>query len=245
MREIVLAADKSKAHFCPCYPWRIDPVTREIKRLIDGGALGDIWSFEAKWLTSQVTLRGPSNWLFHDELSGGGILSWLGCHWLDLLMYLLGPASEVTAKLATRCGEDINVEDTASVIMELESGAVGTVRAGYTHRPFAGYDDSDLCLSFEGQLGSIYWPTKGERGYRLRTGHRDYAGVSRRWVDLERTADASDHGYSFVFFRAFLEAVAHGVAPPATQRDALLVLEVIEAAQESSRAGKHVRVMGG
>lgn len=241
MAAIVDASVRTGGQFCPCYPWRIDPVITEFKRLIDGGVLGETWSFDATWLTSQVALRGPSSWLFHHGVSGGGILSWLGCHWLDLLMFLLGPAASVTAKLATRCGEDIDVEDTASLVMQLRSGAIGTLRAGYTHKPFTGYDDNDLCMSFEGSLGSIYWAPKSERGYRLRTGHPDYAGASARWVKVDPTP-SPDQGYSTAFLRAFLDALKSRTAPPATAEDALAVIRVIEAAQKSSRDGVHVAV---
>jgi len=240
MRLIVQAAQATGAYFCPCYPWRVDPIVREIKGLIDTGVLGDLWSFEAKWLTSQVALRDASNWLFHDDVAGGGILAWLGCHWIDLLVYLLGPVAQVAAKVSTRCREDIDVEDTASVILQTASGAIGTVRAGYTHKPFEGYDDSDLCLSFEGHLGSIYWPPHADKGYRLRTGHPDYAGVSSRWVQLQRVKD--DQGYSHAFFQAFLRAVTQGVAPPATQQDALRVMQVYEAAYASSLGGQHITI---
>lgn len=240
MRQIVAAADDTGAHFSPCYPWRVDPIANEIKRLIDDGILGEMWAFEAKWITSQVALRGPESWLFHDEMAGGGILAWLGCHWIDLLHYLLGPATDVAAMVSTQCPEDIDVEDTASVILKLESGAIGTVRAGYAHKPFAGYDDQDTSFSFEGSLGSIYWPTTRREGYRLRTGHSDYAGISRRWINVEHDVDPKAAGYSADLLEAFLTCVEDRTAPPATERDALYVLEVLEAAYQSSREGAHV-----
>lgn len=241
MRRIIAAADETGAHFCPCYPWRVDPVANEIKGLVDDGVLGDIWAFEAKWITSQVALRGPENWLFSNEMAGGGILAWLACHWIDLLGWLLGPAVEVAAMVDNRSGEDIDVEDTASVILRLASGAIGTVRAGYAHRPFAGYDEQDISISVEGRLGSVYWPTTLREGYRLRTGHPDYAGISRRWVRLQYDDDRRAHGYAPELLGPFLRSVRERSAPPVTARDALYVLEVLEAAHASSREGRHVR----
>lgn len=242
MARIVEACDRTGAAYCPCYPYRVDPVVAEIGRLIDSGVLGDIWSFGALWLTSQVALRGPSAWLFHRETAAAGILSWLGCHWIDLIFHLLGPARSVTARIATLSGEDIDVEDTAVVTLELQSGAIGCLRAGYIHKPFLGYDDSDLSVSFEGSLGSLYWPVKGENGYRLRTGHPDYEGLARRWVRFERSSDPQSPGYSYAFLDAFLEAARNRAAPPATALDALRVLQVVEAARRSSDEGVRVEV---
>jgi len=241
MEQIVSAAATGGAHFCPCYPWRTEPVTREIRALIDRGVLGDVWSFEARFITSQVALRGPASWLFHDEVSGGGILAWLGCHWIDLLAYLLGPAVRVAAMVSTLCGEGIDVEDTASVLLRLPSGAVGVVRAGYAHRPFHGYDEQDLGLTFEGSVGSIYWPTRQSEGYRLRTGHPDFAGLSRRWVKVEADPSPLD-GYSPAFLRAFLQSAVDRTPPPATEADALYVLKILQAAYASSEQGQHVLI---
>lgn len=236
MEQIAQAAQAGGAHFCPCYPWRSEPITREIKALIDRGILGDIWSFEARFITSQVSLRDPRSWLFHDEVSGGGILAWLGCHWIDLLAYLLGPAVQVSAMVATLCKEDIDVEDTAAVLLRLASGAVGVVRAGYSHKPFAGYEEQDLGLTFEGCTGSLYWPAREPVGYRLRTGHQEYAGLSRRWVRVEPDAPCCE-GYSAGFLRRFLAAATQRTLPPATETDALYVLKVLRAAYRASATG--------
>ena len=239
MQLITDACQVSGGAYCPCYPYRVDPVVGEFRRLISQGILGDIWSFSACWLTSQVALRGPASWLFHRDTSAGGILSWLGCHWIDLIFHLLGPARSISANLSTRCGEEIDVEDTASVILELESGAIGCLRAGYVHRPFEGYDDSDLCVSIEGSVGSLHWPIKGERGYRLRTGHPDYAGQPWQWLHPEVARDSGD-GYSSAFLNAFLTAARDRTEPPAAALDALRVLQVIEASRQSSHEGRRI-----
>ena len=242
MQEIVAAAAETGAHFCPCYPWRTDPVTAEIKGLVDSGVLGDVWAFGANWITSQVAVRGPQNWLFHRDMAGGGILAWLAVHWFDLLAYLLGPAVEVAAMTATQCPEDIDVEDTASVILKLRSGAIGTVRAGYAHSNFAGYDEQDISITLEGSLGSVYWPTVKRAGYRLRTAHPGYAGISRRWVRLEYDPTPGAGGYSPEFLRAFCHCARERSIPPATEHDALYVLRVLEAVYASSSQRGHMQL---
>ena len=234
MEQIERAAQASGAHFCPCYPWRTEPITREIKALIDRGILGDIWSFEARFITSQVSLRDPRSWLFHGEVSGGGILAWLACHWIDSAAYLsvLRCSERLVATFCrrTRCG------GYRRLLLRLASGAVGTVRAGYSHKPFAGYEEQDLGLTVEGSMGSVYWPAREPVGYRLRTGHPDYAGLSRRWVKVEPDPPCSE-GYSAGFLRQFLAAAARRTVPPATETDALYVLKVLRAAYGASATG--------
>lgn len=240
MAEIVAVAEATGNHFCPCYANRIVVILPQILELLRGGAIGQIWSANAHWITSQVALRGPESWLFHREYSTGGILPWLACHWLDLLRVLLdAEATEVMAMVATQCNADIDVEDTASVLLRYDNGAIGNVRAGYSLNPFKGYESTDLYFQLEGSLGGLTWFVRGDRpGYLLRSSHPDYREIG--WVDAPTQATPTAAGYSGDFWAAFLEAWRTGGTPPATAQDALAVLRIIEAAYESSATGRKV-----
>jgi predicted dehydrogenase len=240
MAEIVVAADATGNHFCPCYANRLMATTAEVARLLQGGAIGDVWSFNCQWMTSQVALRGPDNWLFHRQYSAGGILTWLACHWIDLLRVVLrAEVTAVAAMVATQCREDIDVEDTASLILRFDQGAIGTVRAGYALNPFPGYEDTDLYLQFEGSQGALTWFVRGSSaGYLLRSSSPDHAGVRR--VEAPPPAAGTGQGYSADFWEAFVTAHRTGQKPPATAHDALAVLRIIEAAYQSSAEGRTV-----
>jgi predicted dehydrogenase len=244
MERIVRAARETGAHYCPCYPWRTEPVAHQVGKIIADGVLGDLWSFEANWLTTQVSLRGPASWLFNREVAGGGILLWLACHWLDLLRVLVGPVTEVSGMVATRCEQGIDVEDVACLVLRLESGAIGTLRAGYLHRAFDQYDDGDLHLSFEGSVGALYWPTARRNEFRLRTSHEAHADEPLRWVRAaaEPVVDDGRQGYYPMFLKAFLDAVQGRGHYPATEEDALYVLRVAQAAYRSSEEGRRYGV---
>ncbi|MBU0610414.1 MAG: Gfo/Idh/MocA family oxidoreductase, partial [Armatimonadetes bacterium] len=132
LKRIVDAAATTGAHFCPCYSTRSQPLAHEVGRVLQAGAIGDIVAFQATWITSDVLARGPDNWLFHKEHSAGGILTWLGCHWLDLFRVLMrSEVVEVSAMCATQTPAAIDVEDVANVCLRFDNGAVGMLRAGY------------------------------------------------------------------------------------------------------------------
>src|SRR5262245_46836248 len=77
---------------------RYSPAAREARRLVAEGALGRVVTVEAVFAAASVLVRNPANHLFSAELSGGGILVWLGIHDLDTLPWLLGePVVEVSA----------------------------------------------------------------------------------------------------------------------------------------------------
>lgn len=242
MAEVAAVSEATGNHFCPCYANRLMSTAGDVSRLLRSGAIGEVWSFNAQWMTSQVALRGAENWLFHSRYSAGGILTWLACHWIDLLRFVLGDeVTDVMAMVATQCDADIDVEDTASVILRFSQGAVGTVRAGYALNPFPQYETTDLYLQFEGSQGGLTWYVRGpDTGYLLRSSHPEHAGV--RHIKAPPPATGTGQGYSADFWAAFLAAWQARKPPPATAHDALAVLRVIEAAYQSSADGIRVRL---
>lgn len=238
---IVRAAQRSGVHFCPCYANRSAADSSGLTGLFRDRAIGEVWSFNATWITSTVALRGPESWLFHREHSAGGILTWLACHWLDMLRYLLGSeVVEVMAMVATQTEAEVDVEDTAALVLKFANGALGTVRAGYSLDPFAGYLDSDLQLQFEGSEGGITWLPRGPSSAVLvRSRRPEYAA----WAP-EPPPEARA-GYSGDFLHSFLRAVEKGETPPATEVDAWRVMQIIEAAYASSGQGKSVGIETG
>lgn len=236
LERIVRAAEGSGVHFCPCYANRCLAKSFGLPELFRARAIGDLWSFNATWITSTIELRGLESWLFHREHSAGGILTWLACHWLDLLRFLFASeVTEVMAMVATQTDAPVDVEDTAALLLKFESGAVGTVRAGYSLNPFPGYLDSDFHLQFEGSLGGITWLPRGPSATVIvRSQRPEYA----QWRSPH--PPESRAGYSGDFLAAFLRAVAGQGAPPATEVDAWKVMQIIEAAYRSSREGRAV-----
>ncbi|MGC9319204.1 MAG: Gfo/Idh/MocA family protein [Armatimonadota bacterium] len=235
MQAIVEAAEQTGAHFTPCYVRRTFAETRELRRLLGEGAIGDLWSFQANWITSQAQLRGVEHWLFDEELAGGGILYWLGCHWIDTLRFVTCQRiSSVCAMTATQ-DERISVEDVACLSVRLEGGAVGTLRCGYLLNPYDDYDDHQLMIAWEGSLGSLSHFPKGPVTLRLRTraGH-DAPGAELREMRIDERRPG---GYACYLLADVVEAASQGREPMVTERDALYVMRVIEAAYEAARTG--------
>ena len=67
---------------------RARPESREMMKLIDGGAVGEINSAQAKWIR-RTGIPGFGGWFTNKELSGGGPMIDL-LHMLDLAMYFMG-----------------------------------------------------------------------------------------------------------------------------------------------------------
>ncbi len=147
-----------------CYQNRYHPLVVQARDLYQQGLLGDLMTAEVRLLTTQVQFRLATSWMFHQQFAGGGMLSWLGCHYIDLLHYVTGDEIvAVAAEVATRSGEDIDVEDVAVLSLRFRSGALGSLHVGYTMAlKGARYGDTpayDSYVGFNGQKGRMHWST--------------------------------------------------------------------------------------
>jgi len=228
------------------YVRRAPPCALAARRSVESGALGPFLSLESRFLTTQVRYRQPDSWLFRREQSGGGILTWLGCHCLDLLHFITGDEiAEVSAQLAIRGGKEIDVEDTAALALRFRSGAIGTFHAGYTlaHRG-AGYVNragNDSYLAINGRSGRVVWP---DLEPRLCFELQPVADESPRHEETYDFPPSSSYSGASgdTFFRQYLAAIRGAGPPPTTLADAVRTAQVIAAARLSADTGQTVRL---
>jgi len=85
--EMIAAAEKYGATLMFNFNNRARPESREMKKLIDNGVVGQINSAQAKWIR-RTGIPGFGGWFTNKALSGGGPLIDL-LHMLDLAMYFM------------------------------------------------------------------------------------------------------------------------------------------------------------
>lgn len=165
-QPVLAALHERPVVFAIAFLNRWHPALRQMRELYRGGAIGRLMSVELRMVATQVQFRNPGHWLFRREVSGGGILSWLGCHWFDMVRYVTGEEyASLSAQLATVNGEPIDVEDTAAVTFRLAGGAVGSMHAGYllaTGKPGYRAGGYDIALHLRGSHGAVSY-RRGER----------------------------------------------------------------------------------
>ncbi|MGN6675087.1 MAG: Gfo/Idh/MocA family protein [Thermomicrobiales bacterium] len=230
--------------FGVAYLNRAHPAMRQIRELYQAGALGRLTAVELRMVTTQVRLRNPNHWLFKRAVAGGGILTWLGCHWLDLVRYLTGDEyASVSAQLATLGDDGIDVEDTAAVTFRLAGGAVGSLYAGYLlpSGP-AGYEGTsyDQAVILRGTAGTVTF--QRDRPLLLESIAPGWGDASPRAYDFTLPAARGYGGrHGLAFFQRFFSATPDEATLPGAV-DALRVLEVLDAIYEAGRTGRTVEV---
>jgi UDP-N-acetyl-2-amino-2-deoxyglucuronate dehydrogenase len=214
---------------------RFDPGVTELKRLIDDGALGRLVLGEAstKWYRTQA-YYDSAPWRGTWAMDGGALLN-QGVHYVDLLRWCMGPATQVSAVCTTQA-HDIEVEDTALAIVRFASGAVGTITA--TTAAFPGFPQR---LEITGTEGTV----TVEDGRLARVALRDTAGTGQSAGQAAGAAadpgalDAAVHAAQLA---DLLAAADEDREPAVSGQDGRDALEIVRAVYESSRTGRPVRL---
>jgi predicted dehydrogenase len=136
------------------YLWRYDPAAERLREMAAAGRFGRLISVEMSWFTSDVAHRGASHYLFDPRRSGRGFFNWLGCHWIDLLMFVIDrPVLAVTSRVGQFAATPVAVEDGGTAILELDGGALVTMTGGYWLPRWV----NELRWAFRGSERWVHW----------------------------------------------------------------------------------------
>jgi predicted dehydrogenase len=163
------------------------------------------------------------DWMFDRALAGGGTLTNLGVHFLDLIQVLTSTAAQVSsAEFANFCGEG-DVEDFASVILR-NGPAIGHVETGYLYPAQTGIFDMHFSVRTEGH----YFTATGPGSIKvcdLKGKQHSIAGsTTNTEIYPEFVADV-------------VRRVRDGAPPVAGLRDMANVLRLLDGAYDVGRWG--------
>ena len=118
------------------YMYRYNPAIQKTFQLISEGKLGEIYSINAEMSTFHS--QNYRKWLTG---FGGGVMYILGCHLIDLIVYIMGKPNKIHSFLKHTKLDDIDTNDNNLVVMEYEKALarvfVSSVEVnGYGRRQF-------------------------------------------------------------------------------------------------------------
>jgi predicted dehydrogenase len=100
--EVAAAARKAGLVTSIGYNYRHAPAVEHVRELVAQGALGRITNVRAAFFTGYASEpKGALSWRFKRDLAGSGALGDLLSHVVDLVSYLIGPITEVSALTST------------------------------------------------------------------------------------------------------------------------------------------------
>ncbi len=121
--EMIAAARQSRRVLMVAYCMRFDPLLLKFKECLDKKLLGEC--FQLSIWTEQHTEYAPGHWAHAAKTVGGGQLFSHGCHYIDLMLWIMGRplwGSHIGTNLGTPWMER---EGTSNVSIEFEGGKLG------------------------------------------------------------------------------------------------------------------------
>jgi predicted dehydrogenase len=246
-RDIVQACRRNGVLLSTPYVWRYHPVCREMKRIVDSGALGRIVGCEGRCAAGGMHryIEGHASWMLNRQRSGGGPMYNLGVHWIDLYRWLLG--NEVSAVFGknVRVGKEYDIEDNSFALCTFVGGATLALDISYTvpdSYPFG----RDLYLAMRGTEGCVSFAPSFE-GTRqtlfVCSNAPQFQGAPRRTIEFElenRPGYCGPLGLEYV--AEIAEDIRGGRQPRISGDDAVKALEVAEAIYLSANTGEVVEL---
>ncbi len=226
VNDIIDLSARNGAALAVAYNLRFHPPLQAVRAAVAGGAIGRVLSVQAVAGQYLPDWRPGTDYRMsasaRAELGGGVVLEL--SHEFDYLRWIVGEVRRVSARLAKVSDLEIDVEDTADVMLEFESGAVANVHLDMVQRtPVRG-------CRIAGERGTIVWNGIANQA----TLHEPGGGAG---IDLHPAqAIERDHSYR-AQMEHFLDCVSGAARPEVSGEDGRRALEVALAAKESHRIG--------
>jgi predicted dehydrogenase len=236
---------KNKVKLQIGYQLRYHPYFLKVKELIDKGEIGKTISIRGRmshdWGGIEKAPTASRSWFAVKNLSGGGTLLDNGCHYFDLLRYLVGEIKEVFA-YTTSFIEDKDVEDNAVALCRFKNKAIGQVEASWTDR--RGWDSRLLVYGTLGVIECIDYIVDGELKLYSRSRNpkiywKPQGFEEQMKVNITQFKCVGENPY-LSQISDFLKAVEEDREPGCSGEDGRASLEVVLAAYRSAKTGQAV-----
>lgn len=193
-KEMLDAAKKAKVVHMVCHNYRRIPAIAHAKKMIEEGAIGDIFHYRARYAQDWIVdPEFPLVWRLQKGVSGSGAHGDINAHIIDIARYLVGEFKEVNGLLHTFIKErplqdqggkgdglgakggkkmgKVTVDDAAICIGRFANGAIANLEA----TRFALGRKNHIDVEINGSKGSLAF---------------DFEDMNRlKWFDNTRPAD--------------------------------------------------------
>jgi predicted dehydrogenase len=222
---------------------RFDEAVQALKKCVDSGNMGGLYMGTSRtiWYREPQYYAG-SSWRGTWKLDGGGALINQSIHYIDLLLYIMGPVESVSGKCRTLFHKNIEVEDTGIAVLQFKNGAVGTIEGTTVAYPGL---FTELCVY--GEKGSIIIRNDRLEHYGFKDGEKpEFKELLNRKDEENGTGSSRAEGLAASSHRKQYEDVIDSIKndrePLVTGEEGIRALAVIKAIYESSKSHKEIEV---
>ena len=245
--RIVKAAREAGVKMTTGYCWRLHPVAREFKRLVQLGAMGQVVGAEGRCAAGRIAryIEGNSAWMLDPKRSGGGPIYNLGVHWIDLFRWILEDEVAEVSGRNVKVNPRYEIEDNSYAHLRFSKGAILALDISYTV-PDAYPHGRDLYLAVRGTRGVLSWAPafEGENDVlHICSDAPEFAGSPVRTQEFQLAPTPGYAGFmGLEYVKGFAETIRKNGKPAITGEDAVAALKVVEATYKSAAAKRWVTV---
>ncbi len=235
--QIITACNDANVTLATIFPSRFHESSQSLKKAVEEGRFGRLTIGDAyvKWYRTQEYYDSGA-WRGTWKLDGGGALMNQAIHSVDLLTWLMGPVSEISAHIDMLAHERIEVEDVAVATLRFENGAIGVIEA-----TTAAYPGALKRIELHGTTGTAVLEEEDLTAWDFEEStSEDAALLERLQGKTETGGGASDpsaighHGHTMLFADV-LKAISEGRPPlidgTEGRRSVEIILGIYQAAE--------------
>ncbi len=214
---------------------------QRIKQLLDEGKLGTPVMGRAELTCWYPPMPGAFRQIPAE--GGGGAFIDMGNHCIDLLEFFFGRTVEISMFMDTLV-QDYEADDTSVAILRFESGATGMIDALFNVPDIAARNMLEVYGSLGSAVtsGTIGQMSTGEISLILEQPGKAYDAQQQRDESPEQIVREEGRNIYQALIEEFTKAVEEDRDPPISGEDGLWNHRVVEAAYESARTGRAVRL---
>ena len=242
--QIIAACEQAGVQLGVTFQSRFLESAGLMKQAVNDGRFGKITMGDAyvKWFRTQEYYDSGA-WRGTWELDGGGALMNQAIHTVDLLLWLMGPVTHVSAMTGTMTHERIEVEDIAVATLRFASGALGVIEATTTAFPGA-----LKRIEISGDQGSAILEEEDLKQWQFANETDEDEAIRHRMEGRTETgggaADPASIGHQghTAIFNDFLDSLTEKRPPQVSGTEGRHSVELICAIYESARTGKTIAI---
>ncbi|HLI22218.1 MAG TPA: Gfo/Idh/MocA family oxidoreductase [Stellaceae bacterium] len=126
-REAAKACEEAHVALGIGHNRRYSQVARKMKAMVESGEVGKVLHVEANYSSAGGMHYVPGMWRAKREECPGGGLAPMSLHVIDTLTWILGPIKRLSGIAKRQAITQVELDDTAAALFELESGATGSL----------------------------------------------------------------------------------------------------------------------
>jgi predicted dehydrogenase len=230
--ELKQALKETGAGFLTGFQYRFHPGLGQVKQWLVEGRVGQVTTVKSHWGEYMPGWHPWEDYRFSYSARadlGGGVVNTL-CHPFDYLRWFFGEVDQLSAHTSDR-GLNLDVEDTADVLLQFSQGFTANVHLDYLQRP----GQHDLWIT--GTMGSIHWDNASGIA-------RLFDAETKQWYEALPPPDFERNHLFLAEMAHFLRVVRGEEAPACTLEDGLAALTITDAVHRSASGGTAIRILG-